>query len=76
MFSHLGLDNYAIGIPVIVIAVVGFVIGQIFFKRFFQKDKIDSCHEVGGTILQLLGTLYAVTLGLIVLDATAKFDTA
>jgi hypothetical protein len=76
MFSHLGLDNYAIGIPVIVIAVVGFVIGQIFFKRFFAKDKIDSCHEVGGTILQLLGTLYAVTLGLIVFDATAKFDTA
>jgi hypothetical protein len=76
MFSHLELDNYAVGIPVIVIAVVGFVIGQIFFKRFFHKDKIDSCHEVGGTMLQVLGTLYAVILGLIVLDAMAKFETA
>ena len=74
MFPHLELDNFFIGIPVIVISVVGFVIGQIFFKRFFHKEKIESCHEVGGTILQVLGTLYAVILGLIVLDAMAKFE--
>ena len=62
MFPHLELDNFFIGIPVIIISVVGFVIGQIFFKRFFHNEKIESCHEVGGTILQVLGTLYAVIL--------------
>lgn len=76
MFSHLEVDNYAVGIPLIIIVVVVFVIGQIFFRRLFRKEKIESCHEVGGFIFGLLGTLYAVILGLIVLDAMAKFETA
>ena len=76
MFSHLEIDNYAVGIPLIIIVVGVFVIGQIFFRRLFRKEKIESCHEVGGTMLQVLGTLYAVILGLIVLDAMAKFETA
>ena len=76
MFSHLEIDNYAVGIPLIIIVVGVFVIGQIFFRRLFRKEKIESCHEVGGTMLQVLGTLYAVILGLVVLDSMAKFETA
>ena len=74
MFSYSELQNYAVGIPIIIIVVVVFVIGQIFFRRLFRKEKIESCHEVGGFIFGLLGTLYAVILGLIVLDAMAKFE--
>ena len=75
MFSHLGLDNYAIGMPVIALVVIVSVLGQVFVKRFFIKEKIESCHEVGGVILGIMGTLYAVILGLVVLDAMTKFET-
>ena len=61
MFSHLEIDNYAVGIPLIIIVVGVFVIGQIFFRRLFRKEKIESCHEVGGTMLQVLGTLWQVS---------------
>ena len=74
MFSYSELQNYAVGIPIIIIVVAVFVIGQVLFRRLFYIEKIESCHEVGGVIFQLLGTLYAVILGLIVLDAMAKFE--
>ncbi len=75
MFSHLGLENYAIGIPFIALVVIAFVWGQKIFKKFIHKEKIESCHEVGGIILGIIGTIYAVTLGLVVLDAMTKFET-
>ena len=75
MFSHLGLDNYAIGMPVIALVVIVSVLGQVFVRRFLIKEKIESCHEVGGVILGIMGTLYAVILGLVVLDAMTKFET-
>ena len=39
MFSHLEIDNYAVGIPLIIIVVVVFVVGQIIFRRFSLKKK-------------------------------------
>ncbi len=76
MFSYLKLDNYAVGVPFIVSVVITSVIGLVFVRRLFRKEQIEACHQVGGTIIQVMGTLYAVTLGLIVLDAMAKFNAA
>ena len=76
MFSYLKLDNYAVGVSFIVLIVMMSVIGQVFVRRHFCKEQIEACHQVGGTMIQVMGTLYAVILGLIVLDAMAKFDTA
>ena len=76
MFSYLKLDNYAVGVPFIVLVIIASVIGQVLVRLHFRKEQIEACHQVGGTMIQVMGTIYAVTLGLIVLDAMAKFDSA
>src|SRR4051812_10091908 len=40
-----------------------------------SRDLI-SCHDVGGYLLSVVGTMYAVILGLIVVDSLGKFQQA
>lgn len=76
MLPYIKLDNYAVGVPFIILVVITFVIAQAIVRRYFRKEQIEACHQVGGTMIVVMGTLYAVTLSLIVLDAMAKFDRA
>lgn len=52
------------------------VLGLLGARKVFDLQKLRESHEVGGYLLSVVGTLYAVLLGLIVVDAMAKFQNA
>lgn len=70
------LDSFLGG--TILIAFVTFlcICGLFFARRVFALEKLRETHEVGGVLLSVVGTLYAVLLGLIVVDAMTKFQDA
>jgi hypothetical protein len=74
--SDIELDQYQAGMTVILLTVVLAVMGQILARRFLDREKIAGCHEVGGYFFTIVGSLYAVLLGLIVVDAMSKFEDA
>ncbi len=72
----MGLDSYMVGVPLIIVIAAYSVAGLLVVRKFFHLDKIRQCHEVGGYLLSVVGTMYAVLLGLVVVDAMTKFQTA
>ncbi|MFA6213048.1 MAG: hypothetical protein WCT03_20240 [Candidatus Obscuribacterales bacterium] len=69
-------DSYASGSVLIFTVSLLSVLGLLVVRKFFDLEKLESCHEVGGYLLSVVGTMYAVLLGLIVVDAMTKFQTA
>jgi hypothetical protein len=45
-------------------------------RRLFSADVLRRAHDITGNLLSVVGTLYAVLLGLIVVDALVHFQTA
>lgn len=76
MFDYIELDRFSVGIPIIALGVLTAMLNQYLFKRFLDKETLKRCHEVGGYYLSVVGTFYAVLIGLIVFDAISKFQTA
>ncbi len=52
------------------------VFGQLLVRQFADNEKLKDCHDVGGQFLAVVGTMYAVLLGLVVVDAMSKFQVA
>jgi hypothetical protein len=48
------------------------VLGLLAARRFVDLEKLRSSHEISGYLISVGGTLYAVLLGLIVVDAMAQ----
>ena len=70
------LDYYSVGVPGIIIATILILYIQVLVKRYLGNEAIKKCHEVGGNYLAMVGTFYAVLLGLIVIDAMTRFQQA
>ena len=70
------LDYYSVGIPVIFITIGIILYLQSLLKKHLGAETIAKCHEVGSYYLSMVGTFYAVLLGLIVVDAMTKFQEA
>lgn len=66
------------------VASIALIIGGVLaalalvaaMRRLFPADILRAAHEATGTMLTIVGTLYAVLLGLIVVDATVRFERA
>jgi hypothetical protein len=50
--------------------------GMFLARRKFSPDTLTENHEVAGYMLSIVGTLYAILLGLIVVNVQTKFETA
>ncbi len=50
--------------------------GLYIVRRRFTREQLESCHEVGGFLLSVVGTLYAILVGLIVVNSQGKVDSA
>lgn len=61
---------------VIVASIILSCLGQMAFRKLLGPDRLKSCHEVGGYYFSVVGTFYAVLVGLIIFDAQARFDDA
>jgi hypothetical protein len=68
------IDSYISGILLVVIATTVAVLGLLLSRRVLRKHDLISTHEVGGFLLSVVGTMYAVILGLIVVDSLVKFQ--
>lgn len=51
-------------------------LGLLAVRRFVKAESLKASHEVGGYLLSIVGTIYAVVLGLVVVDATTKYQQA
>jgi hypothetical protein len=76
MMEYFQLDHYGVGGALIVIVVMLSVLIQWQVKKRLGKDTLEDFHEVGGIYMSAVGTLYAVLLGLIVVDASSRFNEA
>ncbi len=50
--------------------------GLLIVRKSISKDTLVACHEVGGVMLSVVGTLYAILVGLIVVNSQGKVDQA
>ncbi len=63
------MNAYVLGIFVVIIVAALSVMGLLFVRRLVGVEKLRSFNEVAGNSFQVVGTFYAVLLGLIVVDA-------
>lgn len=70
------IDSYLSGVVLISSSTVISVLGLLIVRRLLHTKNLISSHDVGGYLLSVVGTMYAVILGLIVVDAMGKFQEA
>lgn len=74
--SAFTLYNPLIG-ALLIIAVVAVAIAiQLKSDNWFSADDFDRMQNVGGIYMSLVGTLYSVILGMIMVDASGNFSDA
>ncbi len=70
------IDSYFSGILLVAAANALAIGGLMISRRILRRHDLISTHEVGGFLLSVVGTMYAVILGLIVVDSMTKFQQA
>lgn len=70
------LDAWLFGIAVVGGAVLFASLGVLLVRNSVKQGRLKSNHEVAGYLLSIVGTLYSVLLGLIVVDTQAKYQQA
>jgi hypothetical protein len=68
------IDSYFSGFLLVAISNTIALVGLLASRRLMRRLDLISHHEVGGFLLSVVGTMYAVILGLIVVDSLAKFQ--
>ncbi len=68
------VDSYISGFGLVLAANTVAVLGLLATRRLLRRLDLISHHEVGGFLLSVVGTMYAVILGLIVVDSMNKFQ--
>lgn len=76
MLQNLALDRYPVGITAIILLVAAVLFCQVIIRNLISYDTLRKAHEVGGYYLALVGTVYGILLGLVVVDAITKFQAA
>lgn len=70
------IDNFYVGATIIIGICMASIIGLLLVRKYCHLERLRQCHEVGGYLLSVVGTMYAVLLGLVVVDAMTKFQEA
>jgi hypothetical protein len=52
------------------------VAGMFLVRKKISRQALEACHEVGGIMLAIVGTLYAILVGLIVVNSQGRVDAA
>jgi hypothetical protein len=74
MTKMFGIDYFVVGVPTIIAAVIILVFIQNKVQTWLENEKLSQSHNVNGYYFSVAGTLYAVLLGLVVVNATDKFN--
>jgi hypothetical protein len=70
------MNAITISFLVVVGSIVLAVGGMLAARKFVPLDKSQLNHEVAGYLLGVVGTLYAVLLGLVIVDLQSKYQQA
>lgn len=70
------IDSYFSGFVVVACSDLVAVLGLLAVRRVLHTRNLISSHDVGGYLLSVVGTLYAVIVGLIVVDSISRFEEA
>jgi hypothetical protein len=70
------IDSYGAGVVIVLLTALLSVGALQLVRRFFPKESLRKSQEVSGYLLSIIGTMYAVLLGLVVVDAMSKFQEA
>lgn len=52
------------------------IAGMLAIRKKISRETLEACHEVGGIMLAVVGTLYAILVGLIIVNSQSKVDEA
>jgi Protein of unknown function (DUF4239) len=74
--SPMQVDTYLAGVFMVAFSTAASIVGLMVVRRLLHSHNLISSHDVSGSLLSVVGTTYAVILGLIVVDAMAKFQEA
>jgi hypothetical protein len=72
----MAIDSYGTGVLLVILTAALATGGLVLFRRSFSHEKLHESREVAGYLLAIVGTMYAVLLGLVVVEALAKFQEA
>ncbi len=72
----MSIDSYLAGVLIIIVTNVLAVLGLLVTRRVLREKDLIASHDVGGYLLSVVGTMYAVTVGLIVVDSMSRFEDA
>ncbi|MFM8634315.1 MAG: hypothetical protein ACKOEX_05830 [Planctomycetia bacterium] len=68
--------GFSTGLVIILGGVLTSITLVTLARKLFSKDVLREAHDITGNLLSVVGTLYAVLLGLIVVDALVRFEHA
>lgn len=74
--DRIAWDSYLAGGLLVFVGVIVSVIGLLAVRRKVHPENLKHYHDVASPLLSVVGTLYAVLLGLIVVDCMTKFQQA
>lgn len=68
--------GFTTGLVIILGGIVASLVLVALVRKLFSKDTLREAHDITGNLLSVVGTLYAVLLGLVVVDALVRFEHA
>lgn len=68
--------GFTTGLAIIFSGIVSAIVLVAAVRRMFPKEVLRQAHDITGNLLSVVGTLYAVLLGLVVVDAFVRFERA
>jgi hypothetical protein len=70
------MDNYVVAALLVILGTASGVLGLLAVRRWLGTRLLSQYHDVAGSLLSVVGTLYAVLLGLVVVDSMEDFEEA
>lgn len=70
------MNSYLLGFVVVFVSTLLAVGGMLLVRRLIDLKTLNSYHEVAGYFLSIIGTLYAVLLGFVIVDAMNNLQNA
>lgn len=68
--------GFTTGLVIITGGIVAAIVLVAAVRSLFEKEILQESHDITGNLLSVVGTLYAVLLGLIVVDSLVHFEHA
>lgn len=68
--------GFTTGLAIILVSIVAAIALVAAVRSLFEKEILQQAHDITGNLLSVVGTLYAVLLGLVVVDSLVHFEHA